>query len=130
MLLQFTNEGSQACSLRGFPTVTELRGSLSQIAAEQTTTGSFSVPGQSPGPAQTVSLAPGRSAEAVLEWADNDVQSGGRYNASVCPDFGVSGFQVSAPGTSWAEQIPAVGVAVCRDLAVQPVVPVAGSADR
>lgn len=69
-VLIFTNRGGSACTLRGYPGVAVVKGSTTLLNATRTLTGYMAAdPGTSSPP--LVTLAPGKSASAMVEWAGN-----------------------------------------------------------
>jgi Protein of unknown function (DUF4232) len=114
-VLVFTNTGSTACTLYGYP------------GAEVTENGSYNFSPRmnatrvSGGTAvQTVTLAPGSSASAMLEWGVNPT-GGGTANAANCPGMGGGYLEVTPPNTTdTIKSDPPLDM--CTDLQVFPVV--------
>jgi hypothetical protein len=120
-VLVFTNTGSAARTLYGYPGagVTE-NGSYDfspRVNATRVSGGAA---------VQTVTLAPGSSASAVLEWAVTPT-GGGTANAANCPGMDGGYLEVTPPNTTdTIKSDPPLDM--CTDLQVFPVV--AGTAGR
>jgi hypothetical protein len=126
LILLFTNTGSTGCTVAGYPGATVTDNGQTDFAplmdAKRTLTGyeggTRSV--------TTVTLTPGASASAVLEWlaapADGDDPA-----AANCPGMAGGYLEITPPNTTAATkfQPPAD---MCSDLQVHPVV--AGSSGR
>jgi uncharacterized protein DUF4232 len=120
-VLVFTNTGSTACTLYGYP------------GADVTEDGSYNFEPRmnatrvSGGTAvKTVTLAPGSSASAMLEWGVNPV-GGGSANAANCPGMDGGYLEVTPPNTTdTIKSDPPANM--CTDLQVYPVV--AGTAGQ
>ncbi|HWG28547.1 DUF4232 domain-containing protein [Actinospica sp.] len=114
-VLVFTNTGSTACTLYGYP------------GADVTENGSYNFSPRmnatrvSGGTAvKTVTLAPGSSASAMLEWSVNPT-GGGTANAANCPGMDGGYLEVTPPNTKdTIKSDPPVDM--CTDLQVFPVV--------
>jgi hypothetical protein len=114
-VLVFTNTGSTACTLYGYP------------GADVTDNGSYDFAPRmnatrvSGGPAvQTVTLAPGFSASAMLEWGVNPT-GGGTANAANCAGMDGGYLEVTPPNTKdTIKSDPPLNM--CTDLQIFPVV--------
>ena len=91
--LRFTNNAASACTLDGYPGVSFVtEGSGDQVGAPASRNPQH--------PAKTVTLAPGASAEAVLQVVDH-----GNYGPDQCKATGVSGLRVYPPGNKDAAYV-------------------------
>lgn len=110
--ITFLNFSDRTCTLYGFPGVAGLDSNDQQVVqAQRTTDGAMGVI-----PATTVTLAPGRSASAVI--AAVDVPSG---NATSCPSY--PALLVTPPGTKQSTRVVLADVPGCQRLQIYPVVP-------
>jgi hypothetical protein len=92
--LRFTNRGTSACTLRGYPGVSFVTaGSGDQVGAPASRNPQH--------PARTVKLAPGRTADAVVQIVDH-----GNYAPDQCEARAVSGLRVYPPGSKSAAYVP------------------------
>ena len=92
--LRFTNKGTSACTLYGYPGVSFVtEGSGDQIGSPASRNPQH--------PAATVILAAGATAEAVLRIIDH-----GNYGAEQCKATTVSGLRVYPPGNKAAAYLP------------------------
>ena len=92
--LRFTNKGTSACTLYGYPGVSFVtEGSGDQIGSPASRNPQH--------PAATVILAAGATAEAVLRVVDH-----GNYGAEQCKATTVSGLRVYPPGNKAAAYLP------------------------
>ena len=119
-VLVFTNTGSTACTLYGYP------------GADVTENGSYNFSPRmnatrvSGTAVKTVTLTPGSSASAMLEWGVNPT-GGGTANAANCPGMGGGYLEVTPPNTTdTIKSDPPLNM--CTDLQVFPVV--AGTAGQ
>jgi len=92
--LRFTNKGSAACTLFGYPGVSFVTaGSGDQIGADASRNPQHS--------AATVTLAPGATAESIVQVVDHM-----NYSPELCKAADVSGFRVYPPGETAAAYVP------------------------
>ena len=92
--LRFTNKGSATCTLYGYPGVSFVTaGSGAQIGSDASRNPQHS--------AATVSLAPGATAESIVQVVDHM-----NYSPSQCKASDVSGFRVYPPGETNAAYVP------------------------
>ena len=114
-VLVFTDTGSTACTLYGYPGADVTENGSYNFAPRMNATrvsGGIAV--------QTVTLAPGSSASAMLEWGVNP-PGGGTANAANCPGMGGGYLEVTPPNTT--DTIKSDPPAdMCTDLQVFPVV--------
>lgn len=120
IVLLFTNSGSSSCTLSGYPgaTVTE-NGQYNwapRMNAERT------LSGYEGGPTgiSTVTLAPGATASAVLEWVafPSDGQSASAAN---CPGMGGGYLEITPPNTTTTSKFDPP-TDMCTSLQIHPVV--------
>ncbi|WP_426503365.1 DUF4232 domain-containing protein [Dactylosporangium sp. McL0621] len=110
MVLVFTNGGAAACRLTGYPGVAGLDAGGKQVAqARRTLSGYAGGPGQ----VGTVALAPGGTAEAVVEGTGADPQTG-----AGCTGF--AGLLVTAPDDTASTRLD-LATDTCADFQVHPV---------
>ena len=114
-ILVFTNTGSTACTLYGYPGATVTEGGsynfAPRMSATRVTSGTA---------VNTVTLAAGSSASAMLEWGVNPV-GGGTANAANCPGMDGGYLEVTPPNTTdTIKSDPPANM--CTDLQVFPVV--------
>jgi Protein of unknown function (DUF4232) len=114
-VLVFTNTGSTACTLYGYPGADVTENGTYNFSPRMNATrvsGSMSV--------KTVTLAPGSSASAMLEWGVNPT-GGGSANAANCPGMDGGYLEVTPPNTTdTIKSDPPLNM--CTDLQVFPVV--------
>jgi hypothetical protein len=114
-VLVFTNTGSTACTLYGYPGADVTENGTYNFSPRMNATrvsGSTAV--------NTVTLAPGSSASAMLEWGVNPT-GGGSANAANCPGMDGGYFEVTPPNTTdTIKSDPPLNM--CTDLQVFPVV--------
>jgi hypothetical protein len=92
--VRFTNKGSSACTMYGYPGVSFVTaGSGDQIGAAASRNPQHA--------ARTVTVAPGASAEAILQVVDH-----GNYDPGQCKATDVSGLRVYPPGQTSAAYVP------------------------
>jgi Protein of unknown function (DUF4232) len=114
-VLVFTNTGSTACTLYGYPGADVTENGTYNFAPRMNATrvsGSTAV--------NTVTLAPGSSASAMLEWGVNPT-GGGSANAANCAGMDGGYLEVTPPNTTdTIKSDPPLDM--CTDLQVFPVV--------
>jgi len=119
-VLVFTNTGGAACTLYGYPGADVTEGGSYNFAPRMNAT---RVSGTA---VKTVTLAPGSSASAMLEWGVNPT-GGGTANAANCPAMDGGYLEVTPPNTTdTIKSDPPLDM--CTDLQVFPVV--AGTAGQ
>lgn len=92
--LRMTNKGTASCTLYGYPGVSFVTGgSGDQVGADASRNPQH--------PAATVTLAPGATAESIVQ-----VVNHGNYSPSQCKAADVSGFRVYPPGETAAAYVP------------------------
>jgi hypothetical protein len=92
--LRLTNKGSSTCTLFGYPGVSFVTGgSGQQVGADASRNPQHS--------AATVTLAPGATAESIVQVVDHM-----NYSPSQCKAVDVSGFRVYPPGETAAAYVP------------------------
>jgi hypothetical protein len=124
-ILVFTNVSTRGCSLSGFPDVALLTNEHRTLTeATHSNTGYLCL--DKCGASPTVFLSPGAQAWAMLEWLNNDPQSGGFYNAALCPDYAAADFLVTPPGTKSSAVLSAAGIPICDRVLVHSVRPESG----
>ena len=114
-VLVFTNTGGAACTLYGYPGADVTEGGSYNFSPRMNATrvsGGTAV--------NTVTLAPGSSASAMLEWGVNPT-GGGTANAANCPGMDGGYLEVTPPNTTdTIKSDPPTDM--CTDLQVFPVV--------
>ncbi len=126
LILTFTNTGSAACTLTGYPGAA-LVGANAQVVMNATRTLSGFLGGaQGYSAAPSVTLAPGAPASALLEWVDVPTGNGAPAGAN-CPGMGADHLLVTPPDTTATVSLPPPGMA-CGGLEIHPVL--AGSTGR
>ena len=126
IVLLFTNTGSSACTLTGYPgaTVTD-NGSYNfapLVNAKRTLRG-YEGGANAVG---TVSLSPGGSASAVLEWVGFPTD-GEAASAANCPGMAGGYLEITPPNTTVSTRYDPPGD-MCADIEIHPVV--TGSSGR
>ena len=92
--LRMTNNGSTSCTLYGYPGVSFVTGgSGNQVGAAASRNSQHS--------AATVTLAPGSTAESIVQVVNHS-----NYSPSQCKAADVSGFRVYPPGETNAAYVP------------------------
>lgn len=99
----FTNSGSTACVIAGYPAVSFLTGQGGQsVGAPAKTTGAAGA---------ELTLAPGQSGYATVQQANS-----GNYDPGTCQPKAVGGFLVAAPGDSATTYLPiSAGTTACAN---------------
>ena len=119
-VLVFTNTGGAACTLSGYPGADVTENGTYNFEPRMNAT---RVSGTA---VKTVTLAPGSSASAMLEWGVNPT-GGGSANAANCPGMDGGYLEVTPPNTTdTIKSDPPLDM--CTDLQVYPVV--AGTAGQ
>jgi hypothetical protein len=127
LALRFTNVGSRACSLQGYPGV-EVSGPGGALNAQRTLRGYLGGDaGQSPFP---VTVPPGGTTSALLEWLFFPRDGSATVTTRNCPGYHAARLLVTAPDqtTSTVFAAPGAVTPVCWGFEVHPVVP--GAAGR
>jgi hypothetical protein len=119
-VLVFTNSGSSTCTLTGYPGATVTNNGQYNFApyvnAQRTLRGYLG--GASA--VTTVSLAPGGTASAVLEWLDAPTD-GSEPNAANCPGMAGGYLEITPPNTTVASKFDPP-TDMCTDIQIHPVV--------
>jgi hypothetical protein len=111
MILLFANTGSAACTLGGYPGAALSGSGGSTLLNAQRTLSGYS--GGAHG-IDVVTLAPGASASALLEWSDVPTAGG-------CPGTGATALLVTAPNTTATTSLAPIDE-VCSEFQIHPVV--------
>jgi len=111
----FTNNGSSACTMQGYPGVSVVNGSTSLLNATRTLSGFIT---DDPGikSAPLVTVAPGQSASAMVEWAGNAGET--------CYANGTGTLEITPPNTRSTSSfgtLPLGDDGVCAEFQVHPV---------
>lgn len=124
LVLLFTNSSSAPCFVQGYPGVALQLSGGGVYNAERTMTGYM---GGDAAPSPTrVSLAPGATASAVIEWLDAP-QDGGAVTTADCTGYAAVGLLVTAPDQTSSTELGAPGaLPVCWGFEVHPIVPGSG----
>jgi hypothetical protein len=126
LVLLFTNSGSSTCTLTGYPGATVTNNGQYNFApyvnAQRSLTGYMA--GTST--VTTVSLAPGATASAILEW-DGAPTDGSEANAANCPGMAGGYLEITPPNTTVASKFDPP-TDMCTDIQIHPVV--SGSSGR
>lgn len=129
LTLIFTNNGPRACSVQGYPSVALLLPAGGAYNAERTMNGYMGGDNaQSPAP---VSLAPGQSATALIEWADTPRNGNTSFSAADCTGYGAaSSLNVTLPDQTASQTVDDAfpNSPICRGFEVHPIV--AGSTGK
>jgi hypothetical protein len=115
VVLLFTNTGSEACRLTGYPGVAGLDAAGTQVAQAQRARSGYAGGLVSGGSAPIVTLAPGQAASALVEALAFNATDG-----SHCTAF--AGLLVTVPDDTASTRVP-WGNDGCSALQVHPVVP-------
>jgi hypothetical protein len=121
MVLLFTNTGSSTCTLTGYPGATITNSGMDNfspyINAQRTLTG---YEGGATA-VTTVSLSPGGSVSALLEWDADTNPSGQTPNAANCAGMDGGYLEITPPNTTvYTRFDPPTDM--CTDLVIHPVV--------
>lgn len=115
LTLLFTNSGTSACSLQGYP------------GTELTMPGGGKLDAQRVGgaAASPVTLAPGTSASTFLEWEHFPQNGSADISSADCAGYGATTLLVTAPNQTTSTHLapPDSASPVCWDFQVNPVVP-------
>lgn len=122
-VLVFTDNGSSACTLTGYPGVAVTGGSGAVLVNAQRSLAGYEGGASA---VTTVSLPPGGSASAVVEWLAAPT-NGQQPSAANCPGMAGGHLEVTPPNTTSTTDF-AAPVDVCADLQIHPVV--AGTSGR
>ncbi len=114
--LLFRNDSAAACTLTGYPGVAALTAAGAQAAQAARTLRGYQQGGLPPGVTvpPTITLAPGQTAAAGLEWIEN-----AGPGQATCPAY--PAILVTPPDTTASTRIRADHLYLCRDLQVHPV---------
>lgn len=115
-VLIFTNDGGSTCTLQGYPGVAVVKGSVTLLNATRTLTGYMSN-GPGAGSPALVTLAPGKSASAIVEWEGNAGEA--------CYADGTGTLEVTPPNTRSTSAFGSLtlgGQGICAGFEVHPVV--------
>jgi len=116
LTLTFTNSSATPCVLQGYP------------GAELTTAGGGKLSAQratgAPAPSR-VTLAPGRSASALIGWEHFPRNGSATVSPADCPGYGATALLVTAPDQATPARLAPPGTTspVCWGFDVSPVVP-------
>jgi hypothetical protein len=114
----FTNRSTVACTLYGYPGVAILSASGRQVEQAQRTPGGYLGGLWSGGNAPVVTLDPGVTAAAELEWIENPQAP----KQTTCPTYGA--ILVTPPNAYRSTELKvAPPILLCLDLDIHPVVP-------
>ncbi len=118
LALRFTNTGSLACYLQGYPGVA-VSGPGGVLNAQRAMGGDA---GRSPSP---VTVPAGRTASALLEWLFFPQDGSAAVTTGNCPGYHAARLLVTAPDqtTSTVFTAPDTATPVCWGFEVNPVVP-------
>jgi hypothetical protein len=124
LALIFTNSGVTPCFLQGYPGAELTTAGGGKLDAQRTTGG-----GIVPAPSQ-VTLTPGQSASALLEWEHFPQDGSATVSPADCPGYGATTLLVTAPDQTTSTRLTPPGTTspVCWGFDVSPVVP--GSTGR
>ncbi|HTJ68848.1 MAG TPA: DUF4232 domain-containing protein [Actinospica sp.] len=114
--LDFTNTGSRTCALQGYPGAAIVNGSTTILNAKRTLNG-FAGDNQQLSSAPLVTLSPGATAYANLEWVVD--------NGEPCGPNGTGMLAVTPPNTTSTAKLMSLTSGtqgVCADFEVHPVV--------
>jgi Protein of unknown function (DUF4232) len=115
-VLKFTNTGTRACFMQGYPGVAEMRGAVTIQNAARTLGGYLGGLGQAYTAPPRVVVQPGQSATAKVEALDAAPDG-----SATCIDQGATALLVTAPDQQASTSVPVV-LAACADFQVHPVV--------
>jgi hypothetical protein len=124
LTLIFTNSAATPCFLQGYPGAELTTADGGKLDAQRTTGGGIASP---PSP---VTLTPGQSASALLEWEHFPQDGSVTVSPANCPGYGATALLVTAPDQTTSVRLtpPSTTSPVCWGLDVSPVVP--GSTGR
>ena len=112
MVLLFANTGSAACVLGGYPGAAVSGSGGSTLLNAQRTLSGYTGGAHGVG---VVTVAPGASASALLEWSDVPTDNG-------CPGTGATALLVTPPNTTATTSLAPISE-VCSEFQIHPVVP-------
>jgi hypothetical protein len=124
LTLIFTNSSATRCFLQGYPGAELTTAGGGKLDAQRTTGG-----GTAPAPAR-VTLPPGQSVSALIEWAHFPQNGSATVSPADCPGYGATTLLVTAPDQTTPTRLTPPGPTspVCWGFDVSPVVP--GSTGR
>ena len=120
VVLVFTNSGSSTCTLIGYPGATVTNNGQYNFAPYVNATRSLSGYEGGASAVTTVSLAPGGTASAVLEW-DAAPANGDQPSAANCPGEAGGYLEVTPPNTTVATKFDPP-TDMCTGIEIHPVV--------
>jgi Protein of unknown function (DUF4232) len=121
LVLLFTNTGSSTCTLTGYPGATVTDSGMTDFAPLVNATRTLAGFEGGASAVSTVSLAPGGSVSALLEWEDFPA-NGEPASAANC--YGMAGgyLEITPPNTTVATRFDPPDD-MCRAIEIHPVVP-------
>jgi Protein of unknown function (DUF4232) len=123
LLLTFKNNGSSPCSVLGYPGASLQLPQNTPYNAQRSLQGYL---GGDQSPQQTaplVTIQPGTTVSALLEWVDFPQNGSSTVTAADCAGYGSTALLVTVPNTTASITLTAP-TDVCWDFSVHPVVPV------
>jgi hypothetical protein len=120
LVLLFTNSGSSTCTLTGYPGATVTNNGQYDFAPYVNAQRSLSGYLGGITTVTTVSLAPGATASAILEW-DAAPTDGNEANAANCPGMAGGYLEITPPNTTAASKFDPP-TDMCTDIQIHPVV--------
>jgi hypothetical protein len=117
VVVSFTNISPAACTLHGYPQVAALDAAGRPVVKAAHTLLGYLYGLRSGSRVPTVTLKPGATAGAGLEWIENPAEPG----QSSCPTY--HSVLVTPPNTVTSVQQPIAHLYLCRDFEVHPILP-------
>jgi hypothetical protein len=114
-VLIFTNHGGSACTLRGYPGVAVVKGSVALLNATRSLVG-YMDENSGITSAPLVTLAPGKSASTIVEWEGDAGEA--------CYTAGTGTLEVTPPNTRSTSSFGTLkvgGDGICAGFVVHPV---------
>lgn len=121
--LYFIDNSETPCFVQGYPGVAVALPADGTYNAERTMTGYMG--GDNAQSPTQISLGPGGSAAALIEWVDSPQNGSDSFSAADCTGYGASSLLVTAPDQTTSQTVPnpAPNWPVCWGFEVHPIVP-------
>ena len=124
--LLFKNTGSSTCFIQGYPGAALTLPGGGTLNAQRTMNGYLGGDEVDQSPPH-VTVAPGATVSALLEWSDVTTGGDTTMNSSDCAGYGATGLVVTAPDQTVSTNMAALTY-VCNGFQIHPVIPIVANA--